>query len=291
MIGGRRSTRSPALPGGVSKGLTEEERERDRAASAAELVEFAQFTLQLFDDIVLGNQAYVDLILSDVYTPRDLLHGHWSTRTTRSNFYDGTVRVVDPTARSSRSTRRRDYLEYIAEHVEPWTYLKFPYLKTVGWKGFVDGKDSGVYCATPLARLNAADGMATPRAQEAYERRCYQTARAASRCTTRWPPTGRARSSCSTPPSGRSSWPPTRRSPSTEIRTHPDGDRRPRASASSRRPRGTLTHHYRTDERGIVTKVNLIVGTTNNYAPMSMSIKKAAAGSDRREDRGQRGHR
>jgi F420-non-reducing hydrogenase large subunit len=43
-------------------------------------------------------------------------------------------------------------------------------------------------------------------------------------------------------------------------------------------PRGTLTHHYQTDENGILTKVNLIVGTTNNYAPISMSVKKAAQG-------------
>jgi F420-non-reducing hydrogenase large subunit len=43
-------------------------------------------------------------------------------------------------------------------------------------------------------------------------------------------------------------------------------------------PRGTLTHHYTTDEKGIVRKVNLIVGTTNNYAPISMSINKAARG-------------
>ena len=41
-------------------------------------------------------------------------------------------------------------------------------------------------------------------------------------------------------------------------------------------PRGTLTHHYQTDEKGILTMVNLIVGTTNNYAPMAMSIQKAA---------------
>jgi F420-non-reducing hydrogenase large subunit len=41
-------------------------------------------------------------------------------------------------------------------------------------------------------------------------------------------------------------------------------------------PRGTLTHHYKTDERGILTEVNLIVGTTNNYAPISMSVNKAA---------------
>jgi F420-non-reducing hydrogenase large subunit len=43
-------------------------------------------------------------------------------------------------------------------------------------------------------------------------------------------------------------------------------------------PRGTLTHHYATDERGLLTKVNLIVGTTNNYAAIDMSIKKAAQG-------------
>jgi F420-non-reducing hydrogenase large subunit len=63
-----------------------------------------------------------------------------------------------------------EYTDWIAEHVEPWTYLKFPYLKKVGWKGFVDGNDSGVYCATPLSRLNAADGMATPLAQAEYEK-------------------------------------------------------------------------------------------------------------------------
>jgi F420-non-reducing hydrogenase large subunit len=43
-------------------------------------------------------------------------------------------------------------------------------------------------------------------------------------------------------------------------------------------PRGTLTHHYKTDENGILTNVNMIVGTTNNYAPIAMSVKKAAQG-------------
>ena len=51
---------------------------------------------------------------------------------------------------------------------------KFPYLKKVGWKGLVTGKESGVYQATPLSRLNAADGMTTPLAQEAYEQ-FYET--------------------------------------------------------------------------------------------------------------------
>ncbi len=71
------------------------------------------------------------------------------------NFYDGKVRVVDPDGAEFVKYAPKDYLQHIAEHVEPWTYLKFPYLKNVGWKGFVDGKQSGVYCATPLSRLNA----------------------------------------------------------------------------------------------------------------------------------------
>jgi F420-non-reducing hydrogenase large subunit len=86
------------------------------------------------------------------------------------NFYDGKVSVVDPEGQRIGKYAPNEYTDWIAEHVEPWTYLKFPYLKKIGWKGFVDGKDSGVYCATPLSRLNVSDGMATPLAQEAYEK-------------------------------------------------------------------------------------------------------------------------
>ena len=64
----------------------------------------------------------------------------------------------------------RNYLDFMAEHVEPWSYMKFCYLKPIGWKGFVDGAESGIYSVAPLARLNAADGMATPLAQQAYEK-------------------------------------------------------------------------------------------------------------------------
>ena len=65
---------------------------------------------------------------------------------------------------------------------------------------------------------------------------------------------------------------------SKEYRVLRPRKRRPKGSGASRRPRGTLTHHYWTDERGILTKVNLIVGTTNNNAPICMSVKKAAEG-------------
>src|SRR3990172_1300092 len=84
------------------------------------------------------------------------------------NFYDGQIRVVTPEGPEYAKFPAADYLQYVAEHVEPWSYVKFCYLKPVGWQGFIDGAESGIYCVAPLARLNAADGMATPLAHEAY---------------------------------------------------------------------------------------------------------------------------
>jgi F420-non-reducing hydrogenase large subunit len=126
-------------------------------------IEFAQFSLQAFNDIVLGNKTYLDLILGDIYTHQTYYIG-MVDENNKVNFYDGKVSVVAPDGVRLGKYAANEYTDWIAEHVEPWTYLKFPYLKKVGWKGFVDGKDSGVYMA-PLSRLNAADGMATPLAQ------------------------------------------------------------------------------------------------------------------------------
>jgi F420-non-reducing hydrogenase large subunit len=157
--------------------------------------------------------------------------------------------------------------------VEPWTYLKFPYLKKVGWKGFVDGEDSGVYCATPLSRLNAAAGMATPRAQEEYER-MFQALGGKpvhQRLATHWARLVELLYAAER-------WV---ELASDEEVVSDNFRALPTATPTEgvgivEAPRGTLTHHYWTDERGVATKVNLIVGTTNNYAPISMSIKKAA---------------
>jgi F420-non-reducing hydrogenase large subunit len=163
----------------------------------------------------------------------------------------------------------------VAEHVEKWTYLKFPYLKKVGWKGFVEGKESGVYRATPLSRLNAADGMATPLAQAEYER-MYETLGGKpvhATLVTHWArviellyATERAFELIRDP-----------EITGEKIRIIPR-ETPTEGVGIVEAPRGTLTHHYVTDERGVLTKVNLIVGTTNNHAAISMSIKKAAQG-------------
>ncbi len=273
MLGARPVHPISAIPGGMSKPLSEEERE-DVEESARWLVDFGQFTIQLFNDLVLGNKEYLDLILSDPFTLPTYYMG-LVDENNKVNFYDGLVRVVDPEGGELVKYAPDEYLENIAERVEPWTYVKFPYLKKVGWKGFVGGQDSGVYRATPLSRLNAADGMATPLAQAEYER-MYETLGGKpvhQTLATHW-----ARIIEILYAAERL----------LELATDPEiTDRNVRTIPSEtptegvgivEAPRGTLTHHYVTDERGLVVKCNLIVGTTNNYAPIAISIRQAAQG-------------
>jgi len=260
-----------SIPGGLTKGITEEQRvEIEKMGRWA--VEFGQFSLKLFNDIVLGNKEYVDLILGDIYTHKTYYMG-LVDENNKVNFYDGKVRVVGPDGAELVKYAPNEYTDNVAEHVEPWTYLKFPYLKKVGWKGFVDGPDSGVYMATPLSRLNAADSMATPLAQAEYEKfyKILGGKPVHQRLAIHW-----ARLIELLYAAER--W--------VELATDPEitspnfhaipTEKPTEGVAIVEAPRGTLTHHYWTDERGVMTKVNLIVGTTNNYAPITMSIKKAA---------------
>jgi F420-non-reducing hydrogenase large subunit len=273
IIGGRYIHSVSALVGGVSKAITEEEREKI-VGIAKRSIETAKFSIHLFEDVVLKNQAYLNLVLSDSFTHRTYYMG-LVDENNHVNFYDGKVRVVDPNGVEFVKYSPEEYLEVVAEHIEPWTYLKFPYLKKVGWKGFEDGVDSGVYRATPLSRLNAADGMATPLAQAEYDR-FYSTLGGKpvhNTLATHWArliellyAAERSLELAEDPDIT-----------GTDIRTLPT-ETPTEGVAIVEAPRGTLTHHYATDERGLLTKVNLIVGTTNNYAAIDMSIKKAAQG-------------
>ncbi|HOA74773.1 MAG TPA: Ni/Fe hydrogenase subunit alpha [Phycisphaerae bacterium] len=273
MMGGRRVHPNWGVPGGVSKGITEEQR-KIIEEKGREAIEFAKFSLKVFDDLVLANTDYVNLIKSDMYAHKTYNMGMVDAQN-RVNFYDGMVRVTSPSGKEHAKYSPDQYRDYVAEHVEPWSYLKFPYLKKVGWKGFVDGEDSGVYKATPLSRCNVADGMATPLAQKEWER-MYSTlggrpvhhtlathwARLIELlyATERWV-------ELATDP----------QITSKEYRVLPTATPTEGVGCVEA-PRGTLTHHYVTDERGIVTRCNLIVGTTNNNAPINMSIAKAAKG-------------
>ena len=261
------------LPGGVSRGMSEEEREKFME-TAKFAVGFAGFALQLFDDVVLKNPDYVDLILSDTYTHRTHYMGLVDDNN-KVNFYDGQVRVVDPDGKQVAKFAPREYVDHIREHIEPWSYISFPYLKSVGWKGFVDGTDSGVYRVAPIARLNVSDGMATPLAQQAHDRMyeilggkpVHQT------LATHWArliealyAAERMVELLEDPEITSDHF----RNVPTEIPQEGVG--------IVEAPRGTLIHHYETDQRGILTGVSLIVATNHNAAPIAMSVEKAAKG-------------
>ena len=273
ILGGKPIHPVTSLPGGVSRGIDEEERKKIEGY-AKEMVEFGKFTLKVVEDIVLANKAYVDLILSDTYAHKTYSMGTVDEKN-RVNFYDGKIRVVDTQGKEFVKFEAKDYLNVLAEHVEPWTYLKFPYLKKIGWKGFVDGQDSGVYKATPLSRLNAADGMATPLAQAEYER-FYKTLGGKpvhATLATHWARVIELFYAAEKSLELAQDLEITNRNIRTIPTATPD-----EGIGCVEAPRGTLYHHYITDEKGIVQKVNLIVGTTNNHAAISMSIKKAAMG-------------
>jgi len=273
VIGGKATHPVFALPGGISKPVTEEER-KDFEEKAKSLVDFAKFSVNLFNDLVLSNKEYLDLITGDIYTMKSYYMGLVDS-SNRVNFYEGDIRVVDEDGKEVAKFKPAEYLDYIAEHTEPWSYLKFPFLKKVGWKGLVEGKDSGVYRVSPLARLNAADGMATPLAQAEYEK-MYQTLGGKPVHATlvfHWArlieivyAAERLLELCQD-----------KEITSPEVRTIPTATPDEGVGVVEA-PRGTLIHHYQTDDRGIIQKANLIVATGHNYPAMNMSVKRAAQG-------------
>lgn len=259
------------LPGGVSKRLDPADLPKFKEL-AKDGLEFAQFTLKVFNDIVLKNPEYVKLITSDAYTHKTYYMG-MVDQNNKVNFYDGQLRVVDPNGKEYTKFPTGQYQDYVAEHVEPWSYIKFCFLKPLGWNGFAEGEKSSIYSVAPLARLNAADGMATPLAQKACQEfysvlgakpvhhtlanhyaRVVEMIQAAERIV----------ELVNDP-----------EITSTNIRNIPTAT--PTVGIGVvEAPRGTLFHHYETDEKGLITKANLIVATQNNSARIAMSIEKSA---------------
>ena len=271
MLAGRTIHPVIGLPGGVTRPVSpEESQELKRIGEQA--VDFALFTLKVFKDIVISNQEYVSLITSDAYTHRTYYMGLVDDSGS-VNFYDGKVRVVSPDGAEFAKFDGRDYLHHLAEHVEPWTYIKFPYLRNIGWRGFVDGKASGILSVAPLARLNVADKMATPRAQEAYEEMFktlggkpvhHTLANHWARIIEMIYAAERIKELANDPEILN----PNIRNLPTEI---------PRTGIGVvEAPRGTLIHHYETDQRAVIRKANLMVATQHNSARIALSVDKVA---------------
>ena len=271
ILGGKATHPVCGLPGGMSKSLSEEKRQEIEKL-ATSCVEFAKLTLKIFHDLVLGNPEYLGMIKSDAYTMNTYYMGTVDAKN-KVNFYDGKVRVVDPTGKEFLKFEAKDYLTHIGEHVEEWTYSKFPYLKKIGWKGFETGANNGVYRVGPLGRLNAADGMATPLAQAEYEV-MYKTLGKPVHGTLAFHWARLIELLYATERAVELSK--DKEITSTNVRNKPGepGEGVGIVEAA----RGTLIHHYVLDKDALVKDVNMIVATTNNYPAICMSIRDAAKG-------------
>ena len=260
------------LPGGVSKALDPADRPLFIEV-AEEAVAFAQRTVALFHAVVLAKPEHLAMVTAEGYQHRTGYLGLVGDNNELA-FYDGDLRAVDSEGAELARFSARDYALHLAEHVEDWTYIKFPYLRKLGWKGFVDGPESGVYRVAPLARLNVAESISTPLAAAERERMfdalggrpAHQTlANHWARVIEILHAAERMLELANDPVLfGKEV-----RNMALELRGEGVG--------VVEAPRGTLIHHYRTDDRGIMTECNLVVSTVSNAAAICMSIEKAAA--------------
>ncbi|MFM8321906.1 MAG: Ni/Fe hydrogenase subunit alpha [Chloroflexota bacterium] len=260
VLGGRRIHPSFAVVGGVNKALSQADRDAI-LSGIAENIATTQLGLQIVKDWAERNREDVDKfgVFSSGYmglvTPHDSLE-----------LYEGAVRLVDKDGAQLEKFPAPDYLDYIAEHVENWSYLKFPYYKKMGWP-------DGVYRVGPLGRLNASKSIDTPLANAELQifkslnggrpvenTLHYHYARMIEVlfCLER------AEVILNDPDVL-----------STEI-LNTRHDYRGVGVGVLEAPRGTLFHHYWADEHGQLERVNLIVATGHNNWAMCEAVDSVA---------------
>jgi NAD-reducing hydrogenase large subunit len=260
LSGGRRIHPKFAVPGGVNKALTVEERDK-MLAPLDDMLSYMGEGLALAKGWFEANQELVQKFANF----RTGYMGLVNAETGALELYDGPVRLIDRDGNPLEQFAGKDYLDYVSEHVEDWSYLKFPYYKKMGWP-------DGVYRVAPLGRLNVADCISTPLANEEFKNfkaisegpveptlfmhyaRLIEDIYAAER----------ARELLEDPDILSTDI----INDSTEITGEGVG--------VIEAPRGTLWHHYWTDDNGQITQVNLIVATGNNNYAMSTSVDMVA---------------
>lgn len=255
-----------AVPGGYSKVLTAEERDKV-LEMAKEVLEFAKFSMDYAKNNIFP--PYIEAVKTLGVIKTGFLGT--VTKDGTMDLYDGVLRMMQDDG-SYEDFAYDKYTDYIAEHIEPWTYLKFPYMKKAGKLSMDLDNPVGVYRTNTLARMNVCDKISTPLAQKELEEFRKEFGRPVqltllynwARLIELLYNAEYAVQLLEDPDIT-----------SKEIRV-PVKPRAARGIGCTEAPRGTLIHDYETDENGIVTNVNLIVGTTHNNAPINMSVKKAA---------------
>jgi F420-non-reducing hydrogenase large subunit len=255
------------VTGGFAKPLSEEERQ-EMLGEMRELLDFALFTMDFAKNQVFPQ--YLDTI-QNLGVIRTGFMGTVGDKGEMS-LYDGRIRLMKPDG-SYHDFDPSEYAEHIGEHVEPYSYGKMPYAKS--WnEGFSLDLEAprGIYRSNCLARINVVDSIPTPKAQQELEEFRERFGRPAQATLLyHWARLIEEVYACEH---------------AIELLQDPqitDTNVRNQAEAKAGRgigcveaPRGTLIHDYSTDENGLITRGNMIVGTTHNLGPINMSVNQAA---------------
>ncbi len=261
-LGGKRIHANFAVSGGVNAPLKPE----DHKAIAAELktmVEIAKVAVSIGKDWLGANKETAEVFASFPSNYMGMVDEEGGLQ-----LYDGEIRARDTNGKLLAQFKPEHYLSYIAEHVEPWSFLKHPYLRKLGWP-------QGFYRVGPLGRLNVIDKIGTPMAQEEFKlfkqinggkpvegSLYYHYARLIELVYA----LERIGQLLDDPDIL-----------SNDVRNYPPLEEIPGQGVGVvEAPRGTLFHDYGADENGQLTRVNLIVATGNNNWAMHTAAGSVA---------------
>lgn len=258
-VGGRAIHPVSAIPGGMSKSLSHEDR-FETGRELREALELAQEALNLVKQV---NEQYKDLIPVFAAYQTNYMG---LVKAGALELYDGSLRLIDQQGQLLEEFAPRDYLEYIGEKTVANSYLKFPFYKKFGWP-------QGIYRVAPLARLNVADRISTPLANQelagfkalgqgypVQESLYYHYARLIELLYA----VERAQQLIEDD-----------EIVSKEVRV-PVNRQAGEGVGVIEAPRGTLIHHYVADDLGKLENVNIIVATAHNYAAMDLAVNSVA---------------
>jgi len=266
IIAGKSIHPDAVVPGGFSKPLLPAERDQLRKM-ADECFDLAKFSIAFAKENIFPQ--YLDVVKSLGIIETGFLGTVKDDGAL--NLYDGKLRLMSKDG-SYVDFPYHQYTDYISEHVEPWSYVKFPYDKRAGAFSMDLDHPNGIYRVNTLARINVCDYIDTPLAQKELEEFRQLFGRPAQ-LTLLYHWARLIELLYNAEHVIRLLDDPEITSVDTRKKVEP---RAARGIGCVEAPRGTLIHDYTTDENGMLTNVNLIVATTHNNAPINMSVKQAA---------------
>ncbi len=249
-----------AIPGGINKNLSIAERD-EFLKDIDQIMEWSRGALKIAKDYTVEH-------LEELagFGSFDSNHLSLIREDGAMDLYHGNLRAIDSKGgKIFDQVDYAEYLDYIAEEVKPWSYMKFPFIKSVG-------AENGWYRVGPLARVNTCDFIDTPEA-EAARKDFYETTGGGTCNVTMAYHWTRMIELLHSAEKIRDLLNDSDLQGNDLLVT---GERRPEAVGLIEAPRGTLFHHYKVDENDQVVMCNLIVSTTSNNTPMNLAVEKVA---------------